>query len=643
MKTYLLTFCTLGFLLGYTTLESYATKINGGPISYDAATIPAALRENAHAVVRDSRYEFTIHAPDAATYRVHYAVTVLNKNGDRYAPLAIFYNGQHKISNIRCEVYDQSGKLVKKVKNKDLKDQSITGYSLYDDQRIKYYEHQTNDYPYTIVYSYEDKYDGLLYCPDWQPVAGFGLAVERSTFTVSAPTSAPFRFHARHLAQAPRQSTAAGAITSIWTVADLPAWEKEPFQPPLAQLTPTVAIAPTTFEYEGQAGNMESWQSFGQWVYRLNADRGKLSESTQQKVKQLIRDVPDTPTKVRKLYEYMQSKTRYVSIQLGIGGYQPFPAQTVDELGYGDCKALSNYMQSLLRVAGIPSLYTLVRAGESRADILTDFPSTQFNHAILCVPVAQDTLWLECTSQTDPFGYTGYFTSGRHVLLIEEAGGYLAKTPHYGQEQNAQTRHGVLTLDDEGNGTLDATTRYVGLQYAHVDDIVRLPAAEQKKRIYQRTDIANFRLLDCSYQQDKQPVPTTEEQLRLSVAGYASVSGKRWFMNPNVLNQWAEVPPTRTNRQTPIEVPHAYVDTDSIEIILPENLHPEYAPEPTVIESPFGEYRSSYTVEQGKVVYHRRLRINRGIFPAEQYDALVDFYQSVANADQQKMVLKKAT
>ena len=58
---------------------------------------------------------------------------------------------------------------------------------------------------------------------------------------------------------------------------------------------------------------------------------------------------------------------------------------------------------------------------------------------------------------------------------------------------------------------------------------------------------------------------------------------------------------------------------------------------------PFGEYRSAYTIEQGRVIYQRTLRINRGTFPAEQYEELVNFYRSVATADQEKVVLKKTT
>ncbi len=158
-------FCAL--LLSIATIPAVGST---GPQPYAASSIPAELRENAHAVVRESREEFVIYRPDAATYRVQHAVTVLNDNGDRFASLAIYYDKQHKISDVRCEIFDAAGRSVKRVRNKDLTDRSVTSYSLYDDNRLLSYEYQTNNYPYTLVYSYEEDYDGILYCPRWQPV-----------------------------------------------------------------------------------------------------------------------------------------------------------------------------------------------------------------------------------------------------------------------------------------------------------------------------------------------------------------------------------------------------------------------------------------------------------------------------------------
>ena len=106
----------------------------------------------------------------------------------------------------------------------------------------------------------------------------------------------------------------------------------------------------------------------------------------------------------------MQKKTRYVNVSIGIGGWQPFDAATVDKTSYGDCKALSNFTKSLLSVVGIKSFYALNNAGSDANSIDRSFPSAQFNHAFVCVPLDRDTIWLECTNQRYPCGFNSDFT-----------------------------------------------------------------------------------------------------------------------------------------------------------------------------------------------------------------------------------------
>src|SRR5690606_36041786 len=96
---------------------------------------------------------------------------------------------------------------------------------------------------------------------------------------------------------------------------------------------------------------------------------------------------------------------------------------------YGDCKALSNYMKALLKEAQIPSQLVIVKAGKNK-DLWADFSAIgQANHMILCVPMVKDTVWLECTSQRNPYNYLGSFTGDRNVILVSDEGGKVVKTP----------------------------------------------------------------------------------------------------------------------------------------------------------------------------------------------------------------------
>jgi transglutaminase-like putative cysteine protease len=165
-----------------------------------------------------------------------------------------------------------------------------------------------------------------------------------------------------------------------------------------------IYLASSEFEMAGYKGNMNTWENLGKFMQDLRGGRDQLPADIKQKVHELTDKEPDPNKKVAKLYEFMQQNTRYVSIQLGIGGLQPFDATYVATKRYGDCKALSNYMSALLKEIGVPSYYTLVKSGEGNTFFVPDFPSDQFDHVILCVPLKKDTMWLECTDQTLPAG-----------------------------------------------------------------------------------------------------------------------------------------------------------------------------------------------------------------------------------------------
>jgi hypothetical protein len=124
---------------------------------------------------------------------------------------------------------------------------------------------------------------------------------------------------------------------------------------------------------------------------------------------------------------------------------------------------------------------------------------------------------------------------------------------------------------------------------------------------------------------------------------FATVSGKRIFLTPNLMNRNNSVPEKVEDRQTEIVSKFAYVDFDTIHYELPEGIYPEFMPEDVALTSRFGEYEASYQVDAGKLIYTRRLKMYKGKFPASSYQELVDFYRRVSKADNLKMDFMRKT
>src|SRR5690606_31249461 len=113
------------------------------------------------------------------------AITIHNKAGDEYADLYIFYDKIRQIKDLKGEIQDEDGKVIRKFGMKDFKDYSASGQStLYADDRVKSYSPMIRTYPYTIVYEYEIRHQQTLNLPTWQPNYSIDLSVEKSSFQV---------------------------------------------------------------------------------------------------------------------------------------------------------------------------------------------------------------------------------------------------------------------------------------------------------------------------------------------------------------------------------------------------------------------------------------------------------------------------
>ena len=632
---------TIWLLLIMVSLLSGKEK---NPLHYPAAAIDSSLKKDAWAVCREYRQEFELINYGKAIERVHTVITVLDKNGDDFGKLILPYDKSRKISSLSGRSYNSLGIPDDRLKNKAIQDLNYTSAgAIYDDLRMKTASFNGDTYPYTIEYEYEIEYNGLLAYPEWQPLDDYRISVEKSSFQISYPDSMKIRYREFHLPTSCRTEKNENGIHSIeWKLDSLKAWRSEPYSPEPEIETPHVITAPTKFIYEGYAGSMNTWKEYGQWISKLNEGRDQLTPQRQDEIRELVKGIKDTTQIVRKLYEYMQNKTRYVGIQFGIGGYQPFPAETTDRLGYGDCKALSNYMKALLKAVGIPSVYTVAGASTNRGITMTDFPTNaQSNHVILCVPLLRDTVWLECTNQTNPYGYMSPFTAGRKALYITSEGGRVVSTPLLTADQSSQICNANVHVNPDGSIQAIVKTKYSGYQYDYVSGNLTESKKEQEKALCENLSITGLVISDFNYDVKKDKIPQALETITFSTPVFATKTGSRLFIPLNIFNQIKTAPSRVDNRRMPVYRAYAFVDKDSVTLHLPKGFNPESIPKGKTFATEFGEYNSSIELKDDQLVYYRELKMNRGTWPKERYSALVDFYTAIVSADKVKLVLKE--
>jgi Domain of Unknown Function with PDB structure (DUF3857)/Transglutaminase-like superfamily len=611
---------------------------------YAAASIPKELLLNANAVIR--KFDLTYEVKDLthAIEKEHKIVTILNEKGKRYGEPVFSYDKFSSIEDIEANFYDKSGKLVRKLKKRDIKD--VKNYDQWiDDDRYKLIEFPHLPYPYTIEYTVETRKKQTMFYPSWMPQTDNNDAVESATLTVTMPEGLTLRYKAINVAENVEKT----GNTYKWYLKNVKTFHIESYTPSILRYLPMVILAPTEFEIGGFKGQMDTWKDLGLFQNTLNKDRQDIPLSLKEKIREMVKDCPDEYCKIEKIYDYLQNTTRYFSIQLGVGGWQPISATDVDKAKYGDCKGLSNYMIAMLDVVGIKAHHVLLNRGSndfSKERMQTDFPAIYFNHMMACVPLHKDTVWLECTNQTTAAGYLERTDDDRSVLVITPEGGKVTRTPKSDEKVNIENRVAKVQLNSDGGALITSKTLFNGLtQDFYLMELDGTSDDAKKKELYERMKINNFEVKEIHYSKIKKPKPYVVEDLILNVSNLASVSGKRLFIPFNIFSQLAKNPLPDSARQFDVQADdRGFTEQDSVTFQLPEGFKPETKPTPLSITSPFGSFEMTITEKSPtELVFYRKFILNNKILPKEKFPELVEFLKNVAKADKGKLILVKTT
>jgi transglutaminase-like putative cysteine protease len=628
---------TILLILVFITLTTRAQKME-----YSALTIADSLKDYANAVVRLNQIDIFIISQREMKINTLRVITILNEKGLSAIDAVENYNKRTVVKDIEATVYDILGKEIKKIKRKDFKDESAVGGStLFSDSRYLYLDYTPIQYPFTVVYKSELQTSTTAFIPQWYPFSNYYVSVEKSVLNVTYPDNLGFKKKEFNFKNFSINKTLDTATHLSYTASNLPVQKLEDYSPSFSSIFPKVMMGLEEFHLEGVDGKAKTWKEFGEWYSsEVLSGTTTLSEETKAKMKVLVGDEKDPIKKARLIYDYVQKKSRYVSIQVGIGGWKPMLATDVDRLGYGDCKALTNYTKALLSAVDVPSYNVVLYGDSTKKNIETDFVSMQGNHMILAIPNGIDYTWLECTSQDDPFGFQGNFTDDRDVLVVKPDGGEIVHTAIYDDRNNSQVSTGSYSLSTSGDltGTIAIVSR--GSQFVTKASLENEQPIERDNhyKSYWR-NINNLKIKSLAFTNDKTAVSFTEN-VALSAANYGNLSAGKMMFAINAFNQYLGSVKRIRNRKNPFEIQRGFLDIDQITIALPAGFMIEFLPAKYELKTKFGEYTIEFVKkENNSIICKRSLFVKKGLYTTADYDNYRLFIEQVSKNDNAKMIL----
>lgn len=612
--------------------------------NFPYSQIDAALLKDASAVVRHDEFNVELLNHEKMVVRARRVVTVLNEKGKEHVHAYQVYDNELNISELKAFVYNEDGEEIEKFKTKDFLDQSATGGgTLYSDNRVKYLQYTPVSYPYTVEIIKEYETSDTAFIPSWTFLDDFQLSTERSVFSIKFASEMNHRVKQKNLEEFGVTLEEKPSHLK-YTALNIKAIEHEPYAPSFNEIAPSVAFAIDKFHLKGVDGYAKDWEQFGVWVYNsLLQGQDQLDEATKHKIKQLVMGVSDKREIVKKVYEYVQDNTRYISVQLGIGGWQPISAIEVDRVKYGDCKGLTNYTKALLKEVGVDSYYTVIYGSRQKKDIDPNFVRLQGNHVVLNVALEDSEIWLECTSQDTPVDYSAMFTDDRYALKITPEGGEIVKTKSYDDEHNGQLTKADVYIDKQGGILADVVIESTGTQYNQKYSIPNLTEQEQSNSYKEYWDyVNNIKIESTAYKNDKDEVRFTEI-VKIKTSDYISSAGNNLLLAPNMFNRNLYVPKRTRNRKFDLVISRGYLDEDEFIINLPETVQVESLLGPINIVNEFGEYQIKMEkLDNNQIKYYRKLLIKANKYDKEKYNEFREFKKQISRNDNAKIVLIKS-
>jgi hypothetical protein len=607
---------------------------------YTAVGIPDSLKVDANSVVRYSSDEVLIEGPGRAVVKHHFIVTILNEKADRQAIVILPYNKKFfTVSDISIHVYDAKGTLTKKYHKGDMEDvAALNDGILISDDRLLGVRHVVTSYPTTIEVEYEEDQTSFIQF-QWD-IQGEDQSIQSEKYSITVNPEIGLRYQTRNISLTPNKTSANGKDTYTWNIANKKAIKMEDGAMTWRVL-PELKIGVNKFEYYGFKGDFSTWQNFGKWQQALNADVCELTLQRIAEIKKMTDTIKTDRAKAKFLYEYMQKDMRYVAVALGIGGLKPFSATFVDQKKYGDCKAFSNYMCALLKAVNIPAYYSIVNAEPNEEPLDPSFPFDITNHIIVCVPFKNDTTWLECTSNTNPFGKLGSFTENRNALLITTEGGKLVNTPKSIAEDNVFTSEVHLAIDSDGSakaqvkilGTGVYRSDYIGLSYSKTD--------EQKEFLMHSLNIKQPLVFDFAQVRDEGGIK--EVSINLEYDKFCDImAGSKQFYRPRVFDLCAFTVPVLERRNSDYYFEAPIKKTCITTIDLPTNYEVEALPSNQSLKFTYGNYEVSYVYNAAKnqIISTAKFSIINQVIPAAKYNEMQQYLDAVAKAQNKKLVIR---
>ena len=580
------------------------------------------------------------------------AYRILRPEGKSYAKHVVPFDNETRIGYLHGWSITAKGQEYE-AKDKDALEVSATSFEVYSDEKQKILVLPGADVGTVVAFEYEHKRRPYLFQDGWYIQSA--IPVEKSRYVLQLPPSWEYRADwVNHAEVAPVIS----GNTYTWELTDVPRIEKEFNRPPALALSSRIII--TFFSEKIKNQSYKSWKELGAWHAQLIAGTRESSPALQQKVQELAPPTLPLIDRIKALARFAQHDIRYAAIEIGIGGLRPHPAPEIFAHRYGDCKDKATVLATMLAQIGVKSYYMPIY-DERGIFTKNSPPYVGFNHVILVIQLPDGSfnqsfpalyehprlghlLIFDPTNEWVPFGQLPYYEQDNYALLVTDDGGEFIHLPVSSPELNELKRNAKLKLLPDG--TLQGEIEEVRSGYQAMLGRAYLQQETQRdrKKMFEHflgTAMGNFQLDALEIINENEIDKDLVVKIKFTADHYAKNAGPLLLVRPRVIGEKAQQFDATKPRHYPYEFHAPFLDSDTVEISLPEGFKVDELPDPANAQFPFAQYVSKTETNGNVLKYTREYKMTSTLIPVDDMSKLQRLFSEIITDEKSMAVLKR--
>lgn len=440
------------------------------------------------------------------------------------------------------------------------------------------------------------------------------------------------------------------------TASNIPAFREEPRMPP------EYAVRPWLLLYYGKAGKIEEnkfWRDYGKREFEAHKGLMKSSEEVKAATAEAVGSETDGEKRLQKIFDYVRSRIKnYNDDAMNLTAEQlkkikenKSPSDTLKR-GQGNLHDINMLFAAMATAAGFEArVANLPR----RSDIF--FPKWFTNDYFMrteniAVKVGDKWRFFDPGSLYIPYGMLRWEEEGVPALVSDSREPVWEVTPMSAPERTMEKRTGSFKLLEdgtlEGSVRMEFTGQLAAVHKEYNDDDSQQQREDTLKSLVRENILGSAEISDIKIENVADPEKPFVYAFKLRVPGYASRTGKRIFLQPNVFERSVKPLFENGGRRYEVYFEYPYSERDEITIDLPAGYELESPDKPAPLRDSSGissdEIQIGVSADKCSLVYKRSFMFGGGgnlRFQTGSYLALKKLFEAFHRANTHSMTLRQ--